>query len=158
MGDRSTLSDNKKVDQELQFNLLMLSEVISVRMLSVLPPAPSNVLFQHMDKLCQVFDKILVLDLKDEYEMASSALENLLFNIVHLRPLQNYYTVVDKPVWSKEEFTWGKSYNLDDLKLDWYVPGKNELETVQMLFEKYFKSQLTMLDQWVKGEKGKIFL
>ena len=155
MGDRSTLSDNKKVDQELQFNLLMLSEVISVKMLSILPPAPSNVLFTHMDTLCQVFDKVLVLDLKDEYEMASNALENLLYNIVHMRPLQNYYTVVDKPVWSREEFTWGKSQNLDELKLDWYVPGKKELDVVQTLFEKYFRSQLTMLDQWVKGEKGK---
>ena len=79
------MSNNKKADQELQFNLLMLSEVISVKMLSILPPAPSNVLFNHMDKLCQVFDKVLVLDLKDEYEMASNALENLLFNIVHMR-------------------------------------------------------------------------
>ena len=70
----------------------MLSEVISVKMLSVLPHRPSTVLFQHIDKLCQVFDKILVLDLKDEYEVASNALENLLFNIVHMRPLQNYYT------------------------------------------------------------------
>jgi hypothetical protein len=53
---------------------------------------PSNVLFKHMDKLCQVFDKVLMLDLKDEYEMASNALESLLYNIVHMRPLQNYYT------------------------------------------------------------------
>ena len=94
----------------------MLGEVISVKMLSVLPPGnhyffqiiiffifqiffifiyflgPSNVLFKHMDKLCQVFDKVLMLDLKDEYEMASNALESLLYNIVHMRPLQNYYT------------------------------------------------------------------
>ena len=92
LGDRCSASDKQKVDTELQFNILMLSEVISVKMLSVLPHRPSSVLFQHIDKLCQVFDKILVLDLKDEYEVASNALENLLFNIVHMRPLQNYYT------------------------------------------------------------------
>ena len=45
-----------------------------------------------MDKLCQVFDKVLTLDLKDEYEMASNALESLLYNLCHMRPLQNYYT------------------------------------------------------------------
>ena len=38
LGDRSTLAENKKADQELQFNLIMLGEVISVKMLSVLPP------------------------------------------------------------------------------------------------------------------------
>ena len=107
------MAENKKADQELQFNLIMLGEVISVKMLSVLPPGkffffsifnfqffkcefiflgPNNVLFKHMDKLCQVFDKVLMLDLKDEYEMASNALESLLYNIVHMRPLQNYYT------------------------------------------------------------------
>ena len=53
---------------------------------------PSNVLFKHMDKLCQVFDKVLTCDLKDEYEMASNALESLLYNLCHMRPLQNYYT------------------------------------------------------------------
>ena len=99
LGDRSTLSDNKKADSELQFNLLMLSEVISVKMLSVLPPRPSTILFKHMDKLCQVFDKILILDLKDEYEMAANALENLLFNLVHLRPLQNCHSGSDLLVW-----------------------------------------------------------
>ena len=62
---------------------------------------------------------------------------------------------MDKPVWSREEFTWGKSYSLDDLKLEWYVPGNKELDVVKVLFEKYLRSQLTMLDQWVKGEKGK---
>ena len=92
LGDRCSASDKQKVDTELQFNIQMLSEVISVKMLSVLPNRPSPVLFKHMDKLCQVFDKILVLDLRDEYEVASNALENLLFNIVHMRPLQNYYT------------------------------------------------------------------
>ena len=45
-----------------------------------------------MDKLCQVFDKVLTCDLKDEYEMASNALESLLYNLCHMRPLQNYYT------------------------------------------------------------------
>ena len=37
------MAENKKADQELQFNLIMLGEVISVKMLSVLPPG--NVIF-----------------------------------------------------------------------------------------------------------------
>ena len=193
LGDRCSASDKQKVDTELQFNILMLSEVISVKMLSVLPLRPSSVLFQHIEKLCQVFDKILVLDLKDEYEVASNALENLLFNIVHMRPLQNYYTskvisrfveatreAVKQPrnnvdfqwqglrephtlekffylqenlVWSKEEFAWGKSQTLEELRVKWYTPGKEELEVVQNLFERYFRSQLDLLEQWIQGKK-----
>ena len=95
----------------------MLSEVISVKMLSILPTKPGNVLFRHMDKLCQTFDKILILDLKDEYEMASNALENILFNLVHVRPLQNYYTGADNLVWSRDEFSWGKAAGLEEFKV-----------------------------------------
>lgn len=92
LGDRtSTVQDTHKADTELQFNMLMLSEVVSTKMLSVLAPGPSSSLFKHMDKLCSVLDKILVLDLKDEYEMAANVLENLLFNIVHIRPIQTYF-------------------------------------------------------------------
>ena len=56
-------------------------------------------------------------------------------------------------VWSKEEFEWGKPQNLEDLKIQWYTPGREELEVVQDLFEKYFKSQLETLDSWVRKEK-----
>ena len=45
LGDRSTLAENKKADQELQFNLIMLGEVISVKMLSVLPPGNIYIYF-----------------------------------------------------------------------------------------------------------------
>ena len=152
LGDRSSKSENRKVDTVLQFNLQMLSEVISVKMLSILTSRPTQVLFKHMDKLCSVLDKTLILDLKDEYEVAANALENLLFNIVHTRPLQNYYTSKENFVWSKEEFQWAKPCKLENLKVEWYVPGKIELEMVQNLFEKYFKSQLELLDQWVEGK------
>ena len=55
-------------------------------------------------------------------------------------------------MWSKDEFEWAKSYQLDNIKVDWYVPGKTELEIIQNLFEKYLKSQLTHLEQLVEGK------
>ncbi len=152
LGDRSSVASDQKVDNVLQFHMLLLSEVISVKMLSILPPGPSNALFKHMDKLCQVFDKTLGLEMKDEYEMASNALENLLFNIVHMRPIQSYYTNIDNPGWSREEFTWGKSVALEELKIDWYIPNKTSIETIQMLFERYFKTQLEALEAWASGK------
>ena len=153
LGDRYTVSEiTRKVDPVLHFNLIMLSEIISVKMLSSLTSRPSQVLFKHIDKIYRVLDKTLILDLKDEYESASNALENLFFNIVHIRPLQNFYTSQENLVWSKEEFQWAKPYQLDDIKVDWYVPGKVEFEIIQNLFEKYLKSQLTQLHQLVEGK------
>jgi hypothetical protein len=76
--------------------------------------------------LCQVMDKILVLEMKDEYEMAANALENVLFNIVHMRPLiqKTSHLNTEFPVWSREEFQWGQIQNLDDLTIEWYIPGE----------------------------------
>ena len=142
--------EKRKMDIVLQFNLQMLCEVISVKTLCTWSARPTQVLFKHMDKLCAVLDKTLVLDLKDEYEVASNILENLLFNIIHIRPCQNYYVACETPKWSKEEFQWAKPYSLDELKVDWYIPGKVELDVVQNLLEKYLKSQLELLNNWME--------
>ena len=144
--------EKRKMDIAMQFNLQMLCEVISVRTLCTWSARPTQVLFKHMDKLCSVLDKTLVLDLKDEYELASNALENLLFNIVHIRPCQNYYVACETPVWSKEEFHWAKSYSLDELKVDWYIPGKAEIDVVQNLLDKYLKSQVELLNKWMESK------
>ena len=87
-----------------------------------------------MDKLCQVFDKVLTLDLKDEYEMASNALESLLYSIVHMRPLQNYYTgklvgYLDKGPFKyyviKEVGGWGSQMMMFDDKVGEWVGWLN---------------------------------
>ena len=65
----------------------------------------------------------------------------------------NELTLSISPSRSREEFAWGRPYTLDEMKIEWYVPEKQHLEVVKMLFEKYFKSQLDLLDAWVKGEK-----
>ena len=145
LGDRCSASDKQKVDTELQFNILMLSEVISVKMLSVLPHRPSSVLFQHIDKLCQVFDKILVLDLKDEYEVASNALENLLFNIVHMRPLQNYYTSKVISRFTKNPRSESESLKHHRRRLRWGRKLQNHSVT---LFENHPKCRIWIFQFW----------
>ena len=47
--------------------------------------------------------------------------------------------------WSKEVFDWAKPGDLDTLKVDWYIPGKRELEAASLLLQKYLKPNLEAL-------------
>ena len=75
------------------------------------------------------------------------------FRFEFSRQILTFCDFQENLVWSKEEFEWGQSENLEELKVKWYTPGKDELEVVQNLFERYFKSQIELLDQWVLGNK-----
>ena len=131
----------------LQFNLKMLSGIVCSTWCS----KPSKILFNHMDKLCSVLDKTLILDLKEEYVAALNVLGNLLENIVQTRPLQKSYTSKQVVIWSKEEFQWAKPYELENLNVEWYVPQQIELTSVEHLLNLYLMTQLKILLNWVDG-------
>lgn len=42
--------------------------------------------------------------------------------------------------------------SLDELHVDWYLPSKTELDLAQDLLERYFVSQLNLLNKWTQQE------
>ena len=108
------VQDNKP-DRELQYALILLSEVISVR--GGLPTAKTetNPILPYVEDIClRVLDKTLNLKQKDEYELAGGILEGLLYNLVHVRQVQIFPAQkTSPPVWVREEFKWAKEGNLD---------------------------------------------
>lgn len=142
---------NQKIDQELQFVLLLLSEVISIRGLNFIT-SPGTAILDHMDQLMSLLDKILNLEQKDEYEIAGTILQNLILALVHIRPIQTLTTHKEQQ-WSKEVYEWGKSGDLDKLKLEWYIPGKKEHQAAELLLKKYMKPNLDALLRLSRGEQ-----
>lgn len=143
---------SKVADNEFQFALLMLSEVVSIKALGV-TPRPCKALMSHMDKICHVLDLTLGLQQKDEYELATQLLENIFYNLAHVRPLQKLISHEDDQVkWSREEFRWGQSASLDNLKVDWYVPAKPELDTIHRLLNKYLQKPMDELLMWTRSK------
>jgi hypothetical protein len=113
---------------------------------------PSQVLFKHIEKLMATLDKTLALHIKDEYMEAVGICWNIMINLAETKPVLKNYSGVENIVWSQGEFQWAKSYCLEDLtSVEWYVPGQQEIEIVQKIFEKYLQSQISLLDQWMKG-------
>ena len=147
------VQDNKP-DRELQYALILLSEVISVR--GGLPTAKTetNPILPHVEEICsRVLDKTLYLQQKDEYELAGGILEGLLYNLIHVRQVQKFPAQdPTSPVWSREEFKWAKAGNLETFKVDWYVPGENEISAVRCLLQRYLDPSLNTLVQLSKKE------
>ena len=141
-------------DQELQYALTLLSEVISVR--GGLPTAKidSNPLVPHIEAICtRVLDKTLYLKQKDEYELAGGILEGLLYNLVHVRQVQRFPAQEENaPVWSREKFKWAKAGNLETYHVDWYVPGECELSSVRSILQRYLEPSLNTLTNMSREE------
>ena len=113
---------------------------------------PSQVLFKYMEKLMSILDKTLKLYIMDEYMDAITILSNILTKLTETKPLFKNYSAVENVIWSENEFQWAKSYDLENLSVEWYSPGKNELKIVEKIYEKYLKSQIELLDQWMAGK------
>lgn len=48
-------------------------------------------------------------------------------------------------MWSKEVYDWGKSGDLDDMTLEWFVPSKREIEAANALLKRYLQPNLEAL-------------
>ena len=48
-------------------------------------------------------------------------------------------------MWSKEVYDWGKSGDLDDMTLEWFVPSQREIEAANALLKRYLQPNLDAL-------------
>jgi len=116
-----------KLDEELQFNLQLLGEVIAVKNVGVFRSKGCDIL-PWIEDICRIIDCTLNLGQKDEYEFAHVVLSGLLTWLCHSRIVETGPRVG----WS-----WGRMVSLDEIPLDWYVPGDQEMSVVHVLLERY---------------------
>ena len=95
-----------------------------------------------VERICSVLDSSLQLKLKDEYELAQTVLQALLTWLCRVRILET------RPRLSSQGET---LVSLQDLELDWYVPGQQELATVHSLLSRYLAPVMELLQQFVEG-------
>ena len=80
--------DDEKVDEELQFNLQLLGEVLNVRNVSVYRSTGSHIL-PYVEQICEVLDVTLDLVQKAEYELSHTVLGGLLSWLCHIRIVES---------------------------------------------------------------------
>lgn len=144
MKERPQQTDNK-LDEELQFNLQLLGEVLGCTGYGVYRSKGEHIL-PWVEDICSVLDMTLHLTQKDEYELAHSALQALLTWLCRTRVLETGARVSDSAN------TWGQMVALDDIELTWYIPGEKELATVHDLLGRFLAPLLQTLTDFADGK------
>ena len=139
-------------DQELRFNLLLLSEVVNVKTVgfNVNPP---RYLLPFMETLKKTLNNTLNLSQKEDNEIASNALQNILFNFSHSRILQRKKVpaIIDDLKYGPD-YRWGQSGDLDTLgPITWYQPDNEILKRVSDLLQNYLEPILEKLNRFARG-------
>ncbi|XP_060526500.1 proteasome activator complex subunit 4-like [Cylas formicarius] len=139
------ISTEEHVDAKFLYNLLILSELVDGKV----------ELLNYLDRLTSILDKTLHMTCQEVNYLSSRMLELLLYSLTDIRPNENRSCGVDYSTSVKNFLAireWGKSQNVKDLKLSWYVPGANEVKTVEMLVWRYLLPELNTLTKYSGGE------
>ncbi|CAH1108407.1 unnamed protein product [Psylliodes chrysocephalus] len=146
LNENPNIEKEEHIDDELLYNLLMLSELVDGR----------SVLLNYLDRLTTILDKTLHMTCQSASQFSARMLELMMSSLTNIQPteIKSCATDYSKPV---EEFLpireWGKAEEIKDLKISWYVPGKEEVEAVQNLLGRYLMPELHKLENHSTGEK-----
>ena len=129
--------NRNEVDKELQFYVKTLSYLFMFERSNVVAkPLSASKIEAHLDLLCQILDKTLSLKKYDEYFYPADALATLMHNMLHVRPIPC------------SSIDFGKSYEVEDIKVEWYVPNEKHLNIIQRFLDKFLIPELDLLDKW----------
>ncbi|CAG9857916.1 unnamed protein product [Phyllotreta striolata] len=147
LNENPNIVNEEHIDDELLYNLLLLSELVDGR----------SELLGYMGRLTKILDKTLHMTCQSASQLSARMLELIMLSLTNIQPTELKSCAADysKPV---QEFLpireWGKAEQIKDLKISWYVPGKEEVEMVQKLLGKYLLPELEKLENHSKGERA----
>jgi len=137
-----TIETGNKLDEELQFKLQLLGEVLSVKNVGVFRCRGADIL-PWVEDICTVLDCTISLGQKDEYELSHIVLSGLLTWLCHTRLVETGDRV---------GHLWGEMVSPDSIPMEWYVPGDQEMMVVNDMLERYLAPVISKLDLFAKGE------
>ncbi|RZF34164.1 hypothetical protein LSTR_LSTR003574 [Laodelphax striatellus] len=135
---------DEQVDKELLYNLVILSELASLKNIRHYLPQIENVL-----------DKILYVPSKDLYLPTCNLLGHLFMSLSSVSIL-DYSNSSKGPTDDISEVLpireWGKSGDVNNLNIKWNYPGDDELKEAQRLLIKYLIPELERINKHVSDE------
>ncbi|CAH1969247.1 unnamed protein product [Acanthoscelides obtectus] len=143
--ENTNLDKEEHVDDELLYDLLILSEVVNGR----------SELLNYMDRLTNILDRTLHMSCLAASQFATKILESIMSSLTtiaatEVRSSERDYSVHVKDFLPIRE--WGIGYQLSDVKISWYVPGTHEVQAIQQLLNKYLLHELDTLKRHTSGE------
>ncbi|XP_018576290.1 proteasome activator complex subunit 4 [Anoplophora glabripennis] len=145
LNENPNIAKEEHIGDEFLYNLLILSELTDGR----------SELIHYMDRLTKVLDKTLHMACLSASQLASRMLDIIMASLTSIQPTEVRSSSFDYSTHVKDFLPvreWGKAQNIKDIKISWYVPGKQEVNEVQKLLNKYLVPELNKLDSYSSGE------
>ncbi|KAG8223216.1 hypothetical protein J437_LFUL003567 [Ladona fulva] len=135
------------LDNELLFNILLLSEVVNCY---------GDALVPYIPQLLDVLDRILRLkNCKEAYTMAGVTLRHILAGLSHVLPtdFRSVSYSYDEPLSKRLPVRdWGRPGNIHNLNIKWHVPSDEEFNCVQQIISRYLPRELEKLTKYSRNE------
>ncbi|KAF5303620.1 hypothetical protein FQA39_LY09867 [Lamprigera yunnana] len=145
LGDNDDIVKEEQINDELLYNLLLLSEILDGH----------SELVNYIERIIKILDRTLHMASTQGSRLAAHVLNLLMTSLSFSQPLEYRSCSKSYDVPITEFLTireWGEAGNIKNLNISWYVPGETELECIKMLLYKYLLPELEILDKYSLGE------
>ncbi|KAK4321981.1 hypothetical protein Pmani_007247 [Petrolisthes manimaculis] len=145
--DNEEIQNEEHLDDELLFNLLLLSELVR---------CSGCYLVQYVPQISQVLQRTLHLKSREGYHLAGSVVRYLLKYLGVTMPSE-YRSLPhswDLPLADSLPIRhWGEAGDVHNLGLQWIEPGKAEEAAITSIVRSFLTPELELLRQVARGEK-----
>ncbi|KRT85387.1 hypothetical protein AMK59_1215, partial [Oryctes borbonicus] len=145
LDEHEDVMNEERLNGELLYNLLLLSEVVDGR----------SELVHYIDRLTQILDKTLYMKSTEANKMSAMLLQVIVFSLSFTQPNEDRSVSQSLDLDVKDFLpirSWGCPGDLNDLNIDWYSPGEKEVDCVQSIINKYLLPELEKLQKYSTGQ------
>ena len=138
------IEKDEMLDEEVKFNLLLLSECVRCIGTYLLP---------YLDDIKKVLRKTLHLSNKDGYTLACYVLRHVLRSLTIIAPTdyKSSSKGYDLPLTEYQPFReWGKPSTPNHLNLTWHLPNDDERKEAQQIIDEFLVEELNQLEMYSK--------
>jgi len=141
------VKDEDSLNDELKFQLMMLSELVRV---------PGKFLLPYMARIELLLSSLVQHNSKEGNILTGAVLRHTLRSLTQTCPVEYKSAPAgyDRDLATYQPLTdWGRAGDVHDLEIDWYIPGQEELQVAHKLIMKVLGAQLLSLGEYVENKK-----
>ncbi|XP_044171551.1 proteasome activator complex subunit 4-like [Acropora millepora] len=135
------MSQEEEVDDQLLWNLQILSEVVR-----------SSGVLEYKEKLVAVIKATIHLKCKEAATLGATLLEHMLRPLAKIYPMEWRSVLVDFGTPPTEHLfirDWGQPGDLDNLNIQWHIPNEEEKLLAKELLDTFLQPELTKVEKFV---------
>ncbi|XP_015766712.1 PREDICTED: proteasome activator complex subunit 4-like [Acropora digitifera] len=135
------MSQEEEVDDQLLWNLQILSEVVR-----------SSGALEYKEKLVAVIKATIHLKCKEAATLGATLLEHMLRPLAKIYPMEWRSVLVDFGTPPTEHLfirDWGQPGDLDNLNIQWHIPNEEEKLLAKELLDTFLQPELTKVEKFV---------